>query len=1120
VNLFPQKTNGCFFKHHHPQHVLMSKHLKIRSILSRSFLVMMLLRFCLVVSAQENSDDRVTLMAGNASLASIMKNIEKQTKRRFNYSEMEVNTNEKVNVSYNEAPLNTVLGQLFTAKGITWKYIDNGIYLRKEMDPTIPKPLKDSGTVSSGVMVTGQVTDDKSLPLIGATIKVANSGKGAVTDVNGRFRIADVPANAVMIVTFTGYVEERVALKNRANISIALKPAMSTLDETVVIGYGTTTQRYNTGSVSRVTSKEIKQQPVSNVLLALQGRVPGLVITPAGGLPGAAVKVQIRGKNSLFNGSDPLFIIDGVPLASGNKGISSGSMGSTFTAYGAGSLDAVSPFSTINPDDIESIEVLKDADATSIYGSRGASGVVLITTKKGKVGKTGFDISAYSGISQSTKIPKMLNTKEYLQIRKAAFQNDGITPSKTNAYDLLVWDTTRNTNWQKMLQGSTAHSTNANVSVNGGNRNTQFLIGTGYHHDGTVLLGDGYNNRVSFNTNLSHQSTNEKFGLDLSTLYSSNNIKMPQGQVLSQLPPNAPPLYNELGQINWGPPGGPFNNPMALINNKYEIKTDNLLSSLQLTYNIAAGWKFKIRGGYNSISSNEISTRPQIALNPNTNSGVVGSSQFANSNFKSWSVEPQLEYNWKVAGGQLDALLGGSWQKNQTNSNSISASGYTNDALLKSLAAAPTISNADNTYSEYKYAAMFGRINYNLKEKYLLNIPGRRDGSSRFGPDRRYSNFGALGVGWIISNENFVKEQMPVLSYAKIRGSYGTTGNDQIGDYKYLDAWTSIYQLPYQGTTTLTPDGLFNSDYNWERNRKLEGAIELGFWDNKLLATVAYFRNRCDNQLILYNLPAQTGFNNVTANLPALIQNNGFEISLSGDILSSANFKWSMSGNISIPRNKILSFPDLLTSPYAATYTTGQSINLIKGYHSLGINSKGIYAFADQNGDNALNSNDFIPIANLDPKYYGGISNHLAYKGIELDIFFEFKNQTGKNYLANIYATGNASPGFIYNQPAEILHSQEVQKFTTSTRSPAYKQISYFGRSDAAYSDASYIRLKNLSASYNLSSLLKSSLKIRVFMLGQNLFTITKYKVSDPETQSLQLLPPLRTFTAGLQVTL
>ncbi|MGO4291950.1 SusC/RagA family TonB-linked outer membrane protein [Chitinophaga sp. RAB17] len=1088
-------------------------------MLSRSFLVMMLLRFCLTLSAQEYSDDKVTLMAGNASLASIMKNIEKQTHRRFNYSETEVNTNEKVNVSYNEAPLNTVLGQLFSAKGITWKYIDNGIYLRKEMDPTIPKPLKDSGALTSGVMITGQVTDDKSLPLIGATIKVANSKMGAVTDVNGRFHISDVPPNAVMIVSFTGFVAERFTLKNKSAISIVLRPAVSKLDETVVIGYGTTTQRYNTGSVSRVSAKEIQQQPVSNVLLALQGRVPGLTITPVNGLPGAAVKVQLRGKNSIFSGSDPLFIIDGVPMASGNNGISSGSMASTFTGYGSAAVDAVSPFSTINPDDIESIDVLKDADATSIYGSRGANGVILITTKKGKAGKTGFNVSASSGISQSTKIPKMLNTKEYLQVRRKAFQNDGVTPTKTNAYDLLVWDTTRNTDWQKMLQGNTAHTTNANASVSGGNKNTQFLIGTGYHHDGTVLLGNGYNNRVSLNSNLNHQSADQKFGLDFSTIYSSNNINMPQSQSLSQLPPNAPPLYNEAGQINWGPPGGPFNNPMALVNNKYEIKSDNLLSSLQLTYRITTDLKIKTRVGYNSISSNEISTFPQIAVNPNTTGTITGSSNFANTSFKSWSVEPQLEYSKKVLGGQLNALLGGSWQKIQNSSFSISASGYTNDALIKSIAAAP-VTNTDNRYSEYKYAAMFGRINYNLNDKYLINISGRRDGSSRFGPGHRYSNFGALGVGWIISNENFVKDHIPVLSYAKIRGSYGTSGNDQIGDYKYLDAWSSIYQLPYQGITTLTPEGLFNPNYNWERNRKLEGALELGLWNNRLLTTLAYFRNRCDNQLILYNLPSQTGFSNVTANLPALIQNSGFEISLSGDILSTKNFKWNINANITIPKNKLLSFPDLLTSPYATVYKTGQSINVINGYHSLGINDKGIYTFTDVNGDNMLDGNDFLPIANLDPKYYGGIGNHLSYKGIDLDIFFEFKNQDGQNYFGSIYANRRGSPGFINNQPAEMLYSKEIQNFTASTRSAAYRQLGYLSSSDVIYSNASYIRLKNLSLSYNLSSILKSQLKMRVFLLGQNLFTITKYKVTDPETQNLQTLPPLRTITAGLQVTL
>lgn len=541
---------------------------------------------------------------------------------------------------------------------------------------------------------------------------------------------------------------------------------------------------------------------------------------------------------------------------------------------------------------------------------------------------------------------------------------------------------------------------------------------------------------------------------------------------------------------------------------------------MQLTYNITSALKLKIRTGYNSISSNEIRTTSSSSINPNTNSNIVGSTSFGNSSFKSWSIEPQVEYSRKIWKGKLNALLGGSWQKNQTSSSNISATGYTNDALLKSLSAAPTIANSQNSYSEYKYAAMFARINYNLNDKYLLNISGRRDGSSRFGPDRRYSNFGAIGIGWIISNENFIKEQIPLISYAKLRGSYGITGNDQIGDYRYLDAWSASLPLPYQGTKTLIPQALFNSNYNWERNRKMEGALELGLWDNRLLTTFAYYQNRCDNQLVPYNLPSQTGFYNVTANLPASIQNTGIEVSLNSDIIISNHFKWSLGGNITIPRNKILSFPDILTSSYASTYIVGQPVTLIKGYHSNGIDSKGIYTFADQNGDNQLDNNDYVPIANLAPKYYGGISNHLSFKGIDLDIFFEFKKQTGKNFLGYIYSPGQSTPGFLYNQPAEVLSSDKVQNFTQTTNSDAYRKMVYISSSDIAYSDASYIRLKNISLSYDLSSLLKRATKIRIFILGQNLLTITNFKVSDPETQGIQTLPPLRTITAGLQVTL
>jgi len=986
--------------------------------------------------------------------------------------------------------------------------------------------------------ITGKVTDEQGLPLPGATVQLLSTKAIAITGKEGEFRISVTGTSGTLSVSFIGYT----ALKYPFNLSdgtllIRLKPAANSLDEVQVIAYGKTTKRYNTGNVTSVTAADIEKQPVSNVLAALEGRVPGMVVSQTSGVPGSSFHVQIRGQSALdatLSSNDPLFVIDGVPFESGNTATNQiNSAANNPTSISSGGL---SPLNAINPADIESIEVLKDADATAIYGSRAANGVVLITTKKGKVGETKTNFLVNSGISTIGSSVRLLNTQQYVAMRKEAFANDGLTISNNPgdpgfAPDITLWDTNRYTDLKKLLIGNTAHATDAQATVSGGNNNTQFLIGGGYHRETTVYPGDFADARASLHFNINHTSADKRFSLLFSGMYASDNNRLPRYDLTRyiNLPPNIT-LYDSPGKLAWQDAGILYSslgnndilNPLSLLQEKYKSVNENLLGNLQLSYKILRNLVFRTSLGYNTFRSDESTTRPTAAIDPN--SGELPSAGFAASNNRNWIVEPQLEYSRVTDKDKLSILLGNTYQDKTGSTSAIYGSNYNSDLLLNSIAAAPVITAA-NDYVQYRYTAFFGRINYNLHDKYILNISARRDGSSRFAPENRWANFGAIGVAWLFSSESFVKNLLPFLSFGKLRGSYGRTGNDQIGDYKFLNLWSNTTNT-YDGLSGLYPRALYNPNYNWEINKKLEGAIELGFLNDAILLTAAYYHNRSSNQLISYSLPVQTGFFNVVRNFPGLVSNTGWEMTLTTRNFHQKDFTWSTSFNITLPKNKLLAFPGLSTSSYASRYVIGQSLNLINALKYTGVDPQtGIYTYEDKNKDGQLTTDDYQVQGNLDPKFYGGLQNNLTYGAFDLSFFFEFRKQTGLSYLNQL---AYYPPGWIYNQPDLVLNRWQqpgnmkpVQQYTAGYTN-AYIAMAQLTNSNAIYTDASFIRLKNVALAWHLPDSWLSRYHIRdcrIYLQGQNLLTITSYKGSDPETQNFYILPPLRSIVGGIQFT-
>jgi TonB-linked SusC/RagA family outer membrane protein len=1101
----------------------------MRFSLFTALILLSSLQLMLASSTKGQGIEQVTLKASFEKITPLeaLKKIETQTSFRFLYRPEQL-----VGLKSFDLPEGT-----YTISEILNKLIEGSRFrIRQLNDVNVAiLPIEQVQVAIAEIRISGQVKDKSGLPLPGVTVMLKNTRKSTATDRNGHFGI-EVPdaSTAVLVFSYVGYQTQEISIAGRSAITVTLVEEAGSLDEIQVIGYGTTTKRTSTGSVASITSKDIQNQPVGNPLAALSGRMSGVLIAQNNGVPGGAVQVQIRNQGALnptSTGSIPLYVIDGVPFTNFNGGFPPTD---NLNANGtSGSSGGLSPFSMINPADIERIDVLKDADATAIYGSRGANGVVLITTKKGQSGRTRIGVNFNTGFTEVGRFIPMLDLQQYLALRKEAFQNDGATPSNANAPDLTLWDQNASTDWQKLLIGNTGHITDLQANLSGGGEQTRFFFNAGYRRESAVFYGDNRNARFASRLNLDHRSADNKFNAAFTVSYANDDTNLPLTDVTSfyNLPPNFP-LYDPQGRFYWFAGSSSIDNPLALLNRKYIGTTNNLISNVNLSYQIIPGLTAKSNFGYTITQLEQNARTPASTQNPASN--PLSSARFANTKSQNWIIEPTLEYAKNLGKGKFLALVGTSFQQNSSATTNINATNFSNESLLGSLSAAGN-NTLTNVLVKYKYTAVFGRLNYDWKEKYLANATFRRDGSSRFGPQNRFGNFGALGLGWVFSKERFVSENMSFLSFGKLRGSFGVTGNDQIANYIYLPLYSS--SNPYLGNATMQLVTLQNQSIQWETTRKLEFAIDLGFLNDRILFTGNYFRNRSSDQITNDGLASQAGYNSYVANLPALVQNKGLELELNTTNINTEGFSWRTALNFTFYSNKLLEFPNLERTLNANNYVVGEPINVLRLYRYTGVNpTTGAATYQDADGNGLINENDRY-IADIGTPFYGGFNNTFSYKGFELGVFFQFNHRFGVTKILN------TRPGALFNQNDYWLGrwspsnpSSEIPGATATSGSPIYTSYNQYATnntpSDAVYGDASYIKLRSVNLSYNLPSNWLSKVKMSncsVFVQGQNLFTWAKNKyVLDTETtvqggpQGLgtgtvgQVLPPLRTIVFGI----
>jgi TonB-linked SusC/RagA family outer membrane protein len=932
---------------------------------------------------------------------------------------------------------------------------------------------------------------------------------------DGSFTISNLQLGDTILFTASGYQPYTEIFDRSLDgrfVTIVLKTRLSSLDEVQVIAYGTTTRRLATGSISRITADDIARQPVYNPIAAMQALVPGLLIAQRTGLPGSEFNIQLRGDNSLKQGTRPLFIIDGVPFTTASA------------SFSQQNADIQSIFNTINPSDIQSIEVLKDADATAIYGSQGANGVVLITTKKGTAGTTRFRLDVQTGFSRVGRLVPVLKTPEYLAMRRQAFSNDGRAITVATAPDLLVWDTTAYTDWQKVLLGGTARTAGYVAALSGGGATVSYRLGGSHTAQSTVFPGAVPVTRTGASFTISFTSPDRRLSLSASGSHAVDKKELPFTDLTAYattLPPNAPPMFDSAGGLKWTTG---IDNPMAYLLETYRSAMGSTIGNLSLRFSPVEGLTLGLGLGYNSLTLDEEKQTPIAAQRPSA--AAVGSLRITGANNQSWLAEPQLTCKRAFGPHGLELLLGASFQQRRQAMLSVQGSGYTSDDLLASLAGAATVT-VSNSASLYKYAAGFGRLTWHLHKRYILNLNIRRDGSSRYGPLARFATFGAGGGAWNFADEPAIVKALPFLSFGKLRGSWGISGNDQVGDYQYFDAWTTSSAYNYNGAPGILPARLFNDVYQWEKVTKLEGALELGFFANRLLLTVARYRNRSSAQLVSHRLPTQTGFTTLLRNIDAVVENSGTEIELTVKPFTGQGFSWQSSFNLSLPRNRLLRYPGLENSTDRFVFAIGYPLDLERGYHFTGVDeATGVYTFRDIDGDGRISSPaDLTHIAFVGSTAFGGWQNTVSAGPWQLSFLIYGNKQWGRTALA-----GSTAPaGFMRNGPRWVLDAwtrpgdkAEIQQYTTLITTAAGQAFTRYRTSSALVADASFIRLRNSSLSYTLpqKGLSKARMQAaRLYIEAQNLFTITGYRGPDPETQSLVALPPLRVIVAGIQLT-
>ncbi|MBD3630019.1 TonB-dependent receptor [Cyclobacterium sp.] len=1116
------------------------------------FLIQLL--FCTVLLANTGNAQRknieqvkVSIHLEDAPLSSFFRDIESKTDFRFTYNHDQLDLNKPININERRVSLYQVLSTIGGQVSLSFTQVNDNIHVG------IPERGNSSVTIDVDdlpIDISGTVTDENGEPLPGATITVLGTTTGTVTNIDGNYSMS-VPDDATLVFSYIGYESKTVAIGSQTTINITLLQDASSLEEVVVIGYGTQQKSDMTGSVGSLDKEVIQQLAPTNIQQGLAGRISGVNVTQNSGRPGGRPTIRIRGNSSISGTNEPLYVIDGVILPVVN--LSNGT----------------SPIDFLDPGNIESIEVLKDASATAIYGARAANGVILVTTTKGKRNEGGrltYDGSFSAGVLPS-KID-LLNSEQFLRLEELAYQNAGkyglgnsAVDPRTKRTDPRLFDSSGNplydTDWQE--EGfRTAISNRHNLSFSGGDSKTSYAFNLGYRNEEGILRRSSlkrYSGRFTMDTQVRDWLT-----IGASLNYSAQNESQPRAvgsggisptRSILQAPPIIPVRYPDgtFGRtLDYpGMEGGA--QPVRLVNEvKRLLNAVNTIGNAYANIELVEGLIFRSTIGVNLIEQ-EVQYYAADELQFISENGDAS---ISDERHTSWQSENYLTYQKEITDNHsFNGLLGASWQRVTNFSKSVSAENFLDNYIeFNNLGVAANPRPPSSNGNAYSLNSYFARMNYIINNKYLFTLTGRMDGSSRFSDENKYAFFPSGALGWRISEENFM-QNLSLISNLKLRSSYGLTGNSEIPNYQTVAGLGNYsYILNGQRLPGIGIARMANTDLRWEKSSQFDIGIELGILEDRITFESDFYYKKTEDMLLNAPVPATSGYNNVIRNIGDM-ENRGIEFALRATNVTNANFNWTTIFNISMNQNKVLSLTggqDIIQGGNPVTgnriIREGEPVNSFYGFIQLGTwNSDevdqassynrlpGDIKYNDINNDGAINNQDRVIIGNGLPDGYGALINNFKYKDFELVIDMQF--MYGNDISYGTKSTSQDRTG-ITNVFSEVLNAwtpENQDTFIPEIRpTSAYRDRQ---TSSGRIYDGSFLRGRNILLAYNFPSnrISKWGLSnLRVQASVQNFFVITGYPGYDPEVSTstenfsqgvdLYSYPKPRVFQLGLSCTL
>ncbi|WP_257669894.1 SusC/RagA family TonB-linked outer membrane protein [Parapedobacter tibetensis] len=1080
----------------------------------------------------------ITIKERGITLSKAMEKVHEQSGYEVFFSVKE-QAKVRLNVNLVNASLEEAMELLLGDLPLQWKLKDNIIIIQSVTRNNRPPRLE----VNQQRTIEGRVTDEDGKPLEGVTVIVKESPAATKTNTDGRYRLQVPEDGMILAFTIIGFEPTERTIGHANRVDVAMKAMVSDLDEVVVVGYGTQRRRDLTGAISSVNAKQIKDTPTPSLDGALTARMPGVQVSQTTGAPGGGISVKVRGTGSIGAGNEPLYVIDGFPITANYNQESN-------------------PLNSINTNDIESIEVLKDASATAIYGSRGSNGVIIVTTKSGMAGKMKVDLDMFTGFQQTTKYMDVMNAQEYasyiIDSRNNAWIDTGGDPSAPNSergaiYQILpvLQDPealAHNTNWQRELF-RTAPTHNLQLTFSGGNDRINYMTSAGYYKQDGIIINSDFS-RYAFRVNLEAKASDKfRVGLNLSPSYSVRNPVSAEGHfsggavvLTAVMMPPVMPVHNEDGGYNTaiglGNGFSSLENPVKVALEREHNNTDfRLLGTAFAEYAFLDNLKYKLLVGTDLQNEKNNTFNPSTVGSDGNPPPVIPNATYNSQASYNWLIEHTLNYTNDFGKHRVDVLGGFTAQKVRADMASIAATNFPND-LVRTLNAG-VVSSASTSALEWSLLSLLGRVNYSYNDKYLLTATIRQDGSSRFGANRKWGVFPSVSGGWRISQESFM-QGIEVINELKLRASFGYTGNNFIGNYDHIGRLSiANYVFGSNGgnlVNAISPSSIGNDELGWERNKQFDVGLEVGLWNGRLSLTTDYYHKITSDLLLDVPVPSLTGYTSARQNI-GRVRNQGWEFGVSSRNFTGA-FSWNTDLNFSLNRNAVLELgpsgePIFGNYQLSNSHITaiGKPLGSFYGYNVAGIfqtpqevaqypsfsnSAPGQFRFEDVNGDGQLSVDDRTILGNTQPDFIYGVTNNFAYKGFELSFLIQGVHgneimNLGRRFYANFAGTANAL--------RELNNRWRSAEDPGDGKTPRVnRDLSRYSTSNASANissthieDGSFVRLKSISFGYNVPTASANRwhlASVRIYMNVQNLLTISDYSGYNPEA-SIRGIDPL-----------